>query len=255
MTASLLESLFKWLLILSLAVMAAAYFKKDKLPEPDFYNLRHLKDPVQQPTRKKPFATEVNDFIYEIAPRYKYELNGVVVSYHDADSMYDIYHHGSWKDFLNLRDLCVVWESNISSRAYLDVEFSNDTWTCWAFWPDRETRDRFHMTQLSNNHVISDDPYVNEQIMSAEVGDQIRMTGMLADYANRSNGFLRRTSTVRTDTGNGACETVYVTDFEIVKKANKGWRSLYSGTKALAVLSLLGFIVMLFIAPVRKGLK
>ena len=45
--------------------------------------------------------------------------------------------------------------------------------------------------------------------------------GMLANYENQANNFERGTSITRTDTGNGACETVYVTDFSIVKKGQQ----------------------------------
>ncbi len=249
--AILLERLFKWLLLASLLLMAVAFFHKDDYPEPAFYEQHLLKPPRQVLTDATPFTTRIGDYTYEITPRFNYSLHGVVVSYHDADALDDIWHHRVWKDYLNLRDLCVIWGDNVPSRFYLDAAFSNDSWTCWTFWPDREVGARFRSDQLSNNHLISDDPHINELIMSAELGDQIKLSGMLAEYANKANGFHRGTSTVRTDTGNGACETIYVTEFEVIKKANAGWRKMYQATKLVAVLSLVGFIVMLFITPVR----
>lgn len=235
--------------------MALAYHKKDRLPGPDYYDLALLKDPVQQETRAKPFIVQADDYIYQITPRYEYELNGVVVSYHDADAIDDVAHHKRWMDFLNLRDICVVWDQNITSQFYKKAHFHNDTWTCWTQWEDRQTGELFNGTQLSNNHILSTDPYLNKQILSAEVGDQIRLSGILANYKNPSNGFYRKTSTIRTDTGNGACETIYVTDFEVIKKANSGWRNIYQGAKWFAITSLVGFFIMLFIAPVRRGIK
>jgi hypothetical protein len=249
-----IEQFFKWLLLSSILVMAIAYLQKDKLPDVSFYDVGELQDPLQHAINEKPFATVVNDIAYAIAPKYDYELNGVVVSYHNADDISDIWHHRVWKDFLNTRDLCVVWGSNIASGVYLDAAFHNDSWTCWAYWPDYSTRDRFRMNQLSNNHLLADDPYINRLIMEAEVGDQVRFQGRLAGYKNLETGAYRGTSTTRTDTGNGACETVYVEDFEIVRKANPGWRNLYGAAKYLALISLVGFVVMLFLAPVRKGL-
>ena len=59
------------------------------------------------------------------------------------------------------------------------------------------------------------------------VGDQIHFEGYLSSYSNAS-GFHRGTSTIRTDTGNGACETVYVTEFDISDPAPRGWRKLQS---------------------------
>lgn len=255
-TALLLESLFKWTLLASIATMAATYLLKDERPDPDYYDFDQLGAPVQTATQATAFSTEVNGQRYLIKPLFDYQLEGVVVSYHDADSMADIWHHGRWQDFINVRDLCVVWGNNVRSGVYRDMDFSNDSWTCWAYWPDRETRARFSMTQLSNNHLLSDDEDLKSMLMAARPGDHIRLRGMLAAYANPGNGFQRGSSTTRTDTGNGACETIFLQDFEIINEANPGIRTLYAASKWLSVVSLFGFIVMFIVAPVRKpGLR
>ena len=111
------------------------------------------------------------------------------------------------------------------------------------------------MSQLSNNHLLANDAWVNERIMEAEPGDQIAFSGVLASYSHGDGQFRRGSSTTRTDTGNGACETIFLRDFRIVKKANPGWRRLYSVSRAVAALSLLGIIVLMFVAPVRRGIK
>lgn len=249
--AHLLESIFKWLLLGSVLAMLITYFYKDTLPPPTFYDLDKLAEPLQSPTTVKSFTSHVNGQQYIIDPKFDYELNGVIVSYHDADSFIDITHHDQWKDFINLRDLCVIWGDNVDSGVYLNMDFSNDSWTCWAYWPDRATGKRFNMTQLSNNHLLIDDPKIKQILMSAEPGDHIRLKGVLAAYRNPANQFKRGTSTTRTDTGNGACETIYVNEFKIINKANTGIRSLYYFMKWLAIVSLIGFTVMFFIAPVR----
>jgi hypothetical protein len=87
--------------------------------------------------------------------------------------------------------------------------------------------------------------------LGAELGDHVQFKGYLSEYANQANGFKRGTSTTRVDNGNGACETVYLTEFAVIKKANLKLRKSYSFVKGLAGLSLLGFLVMFFIAPVR----
>jgi len=110
------------------------------------------------------------------------------------------------------------------------------------------------MTQLSNNHLLTDDPEVKRALMAAEPGDHIRLKGVLATYANPGNGFERGTSITRTDTGNGACETVYLQDFDIVNKANADVRRLYWLAKWVVIVSLLGSVVMVFVGPVR-GLR
>jgi hypothetical protein len=220
------------------------------MPDPAYYQHGSFKEPSQTRTYRNAFSVTVNDQSYNIQPKYNYELEGVVVSYHNADAAWDMYHHDMWQDFLNLRDLCIIWGNNVSSGVYKRMDFNNNTWTCWAYWPDQETGNRFSMNQLSNNHILSTKEYVTRALMSAEPGDHIRFKGVLAEYSNLGNGFKRGTSTVRDDTGNGACETIYIDEFEIINKANANIRWLHSMAKWIAITSLVGFIVMFIVAPV-----
>jgi hypothetical protein len=248
----ILESLFKWLFLLSALSMGALYLYKDKLPSPDFYDVSQLDEPpLQFTTEREIFKTQVEGHEYTITPKFDYELQGVVVSYHDADSFLDISHHKSWQDYLNVRDLCVIWGDNVTSGAYKKVSFSNDSWTCWFSWKDNETSKLFHLNAASNNHVLVDNPVVRSALMASEPGDHVRFKGMLSEYENKANGFKRGTSMNREDIGNGACETVYLTEFEIVKKANPMLRRFFTMAKVIAEISLIGFLAMFFITPVR----
>ena len=58
--------------------------------------------------------------------------------------------------------------------------------------------------------------------------------------------------TVRTDTGNGACETVYLSEFEVINKANAGMRSFYQLAKWFTILAMIGYVVAFFNAPVHQ---
>jgi hypothetical protein len=250
------ERLFKWLFIVSLVLVGFTYFQKDLLPGPENYDQKRFVAPKQTPTTASPFGLSVNGQQYRIEPVYAYELEGMVVSYHDADSFSDIWHHDKWKDFLNVRDLCVVWGGNLTSGVYQEMEFSNDSWTCWAYWPNSDVGSRFSMSELSNNHLLTDDLEIKHRLMSAETGDHIRLRGYLASYENPANNFKRGTSTTRTDTGNGACETVYLTAFDIVSKANNKARGLFDFAKWLALVSFVGFVLFFIISPVRRpGLR
>ncbi len=245
------KHLFKWLLILSSLMLLYSWVQKDELPEPEYYSKTDFLPPVQLPTTKKQFSTNVNGQTYIIKPEFEYELQGVVVSYHNADVMSDIWHHDKWKDFINIRDLCVIWGDNIKSGVYKKMAFSNDSWTCWASWPDQATGELFSMRQLSNNHLLSDNEKINRVLMSAEPGDHIKLTGVLAEYSNPGNGFNRGTSTIREDTGNGACETIYLNDFEIIDKANAGYRGMYVFSLWMFIISLAGFLVAFLVSPFR----
>ena len=250
----ILEKSFKTLFVLGLLAAIALYFSTVDLPPASFYDIESLVEPVQQATRQDSFTTRVNGENYLIKPIYDYELEGVIVSYHNADDFSDIWHHRSWKDFINLRDLCVIWGSNVETGVYLDMEFHNGSWTCWFSWPNSEVGKRFQMAQLSNNHVLIDDETIKSELMKSEPGDHIRLKGVLAEYSNPGSGFFRSTSTTRDDSGDGACETIYLTDFEIVKKANPQLRLFYSVAKWVAITSLVGVVILFFVAPFRARL-
>ncbi|MGR8940925.1 MAG: hypothetical protein ACU83P_04970 [Gammaproteobacteria bacterium] len=249
--SSVLETLFRRTFWLSALALAWVYFYKDRLPEPSYYDFAALQEPLQEPISESLFTTRVNEQHYTITPKFAYQLDGVVVSLHDADQLNDIWHHKRWQDFLNLRDLCVIWGENVQSGVYHRMKFHNDTWTCWASWPDTETGNLFKMNALANNHLLADKEAVKNALMAAEPGDHIRLRGMLVEYANASNGFHRGTSTIREDTGNGACETIYLDEFAIVNKANRKLRRLYTLLKWLTVGSGVAFLIMLPIAPFR----
>ena len=248
----LFEKLFKWVFIASLVGLVVGWWQRDALPDPDFYDSRIDQAPRQTETRAPEFAVDAGDQRYRIKPLYAYELDGMVVSMSHAHSFTDIY-HAEWRDFLNLKDICVIWGANVGSAVYQDMDFANTTWTCWASWPNGAVRRRFSEDQLSNNHLLADRPEVQQAILSARPGDQVRLRGYLAEYRNPANGFFRGTSTSRRDRGNGACETVYVEHFEVVREANSGWRRLFAISRWLAPLSLIGFVTLLLITPVRRS--
>ena len=98
---------------------------------------------------------------------------------------------------------------------------------------------------------LVDDDDIRQALMRSEPGDHIRLKGMLVEYSNPANGFRRGTSTTRTDTGNGACETIYVEDFEVIRKANHGVRMFYTVALWTTLLSCIGVLVLFVLTPHR----
>ena len=238
-------------LLISLLLLVLSNHRQAILPQADFYAGAVLSDPIQTDTSVEPFEIVSNDIVYTINPLHDYQLHGVVVSFHDSDSWWDIYHRRSWQDFINVKDICVIWGDNVTSGVYQKMAFKNSTWTCWASWPDRETGSHFSMHQLSNNHLLVSDPHIREIADRIEIGDQIRLEGLLASYSHSNGKFTRGTSTSRTDTGNGACETVYVNELEIVGKANPGWHWINLLARWLVAVSFVCATVLVIKSPVR----
>ncbi len=216
----------------------------DRLPLPSGILPQLLRDPLQtQEGFPAPFRVTQKKATYVVTPLFNYELSGLVVSQHRSDSFIDISHR-RWRDYLNIKDLCVVWGRNIRSGVYRKMTFWNRDFTCMCEFPDAKTAWLFSGSHLSNNHLLSADKRLSRLILKVRPGDQVYFKGYLAAYIQPANQFSRGTSTVRDDVGNGACETVYVTEFRILKRANPVWRAL----KPVAFLAAAAFFVALLLA-------
>ena len=240
--------LVKLLLAGSLSLLAVALWKKDELPQYPLLQQDLLKEPEQIQVKRAPFNTTVNDVTYKIQPLYSYDLYGLVVSLHDAKTWWD-YLHREWNDHLNVMDLCVVWGNNLRRGVYKEAEYSSGQFECFVKVPTMEIYQVFDQAALSNNHLLTDKPDIARAIRKVRLGDQVHFRGYLAEYSHNHNGrpFNRGTSIVRTDTGNGACETVFVEDFEILRPGGGPWRI----AMWMALLLLAVSVIAWFRLPLR----
>ena len=240
------------LLILgSLLLMAVSFWREDSLPPPERLHAALSEEPLQGPTREKPFDTQVKGVDYRIAPRHTYELNGLVVSLHDSDTWWD-YAHREWNDNLNIADFCVVWGENVRRDAYRRASYSHSQWECFWRTSSGDPAHAFDATAFSNNHLLTDDPAVARLLRQVRVGDEIRVRGFLADYTTFKDGRpagTRVTSVTRTDDGEGACEVVWVKDMEILRATNRLWRVLFRVAAGLLLLGIVAWVLL----PARLG--
>lgn len=198
------------------------------------------KEPLQTRSRVLPFTVDAGNRRYKVEPKFDYEIYGLVVSYQHHDGNYGL--HSSWGDHINVADVCVVWSDNAFDLDLTQFDFWNGQFTCFVKSSNRESWEKFQSNQLSNNHLITSDPGIRSKISDLRIGDQIHVKGMLAHYSG-GNGGIRKTSTTRTDTGNGACETIYVQELNVLQRYYSPWRiMLYISLSAL-VLSLLIYLV------------
>jgi len=219
-------------------VFAASLVLRNRLPDKSLILEPLLQDPVQTAEGvPEPFEVERKGFTYTVTPLFGYELWGLVVSYHHSASFIDL-SHKKWNDYLNTKDICVIWGRNVETGVYKRMTFRNRDFTCFYRYPDRETAELFSENGLSNNHLLPADELVADAVLKARTGDQIHLKGWLVSYGAKGAPYARRSSTVRTDRGNGACEVVYVTEFEILRPANDAWRILGKASLVLAGLAL-----------------
>jgi hypothetical protein len=141
-------------------------------------------------------------------------------------------------DHLNMADVCVVWSDSAFEPTLRKLDFWNGIFTCYVQTRDSVAWSRFNMNQLSNNHLISADPFIRDRVAEIRVGDQIRIKGLLARYGAAGNGGLRGTSTTRDDSGDGACETILVEELEIVARSFSAWRAALYASLVVLIATL-----------------
>jgi hypothetical protein len=239
-----LRKLARIVLPLAAAAFAASFFLRNRLPDQGLALETLLQEPVQtEEGVPEPFEVTRKNVTYAVTPLYSYELWGLVVSYHHSASFVDI-SHKQWNDFLNTKDVCVIWGRNVETGVYKRMTFRNRDFTCYYRYPDQETGRLFTESALSNNHLLPADPVVAAAVLEARKGDQIRLKGWLVSYGVKGAPYARRSSLSRNDRGNGACEVVYVTEFEILRRANAAWRVVSKLSLLLAVFSLVALFVL-----------
>ena len=233
-----LRRLAKFLLPVAVVVLIVSFFLRNRLPDKSHILEPLLQDPIQTKEGvSEPFEVVRKNVTYTVTPLFEYELWGMIVSYHHAASFIDVSHR-QWNDYLNTKDVCVLWGKNVETGVYERMKFKNRDFTCFYRYPDRETGRLFAESCLSNNHLLPADTMVEEAVLKARTGDQVHFKGWLVSYGQKGAPYSRGSSTVRTDRGNGACEVVYVTEFEVLREANAAWRVLYKLSLGLAALSL-----------------
>lgn len=232
------------LIAVSFVGLLISFWNRNDLPRNVEFVPEITSEPAQTRTRTAPFQVIFNDVEYLIEPEYAYDITGMIVSYrhHDNNSRM----HRLANDHLNMLDVCVVWGDNTVGAQLHKIDFWNGIFTCNVFTRDQEAWESFDMNQLSNNHLISDDDFVRDRVRDIQIGDQIRVSGYLASYSSAAGG-KRGTSTTRTDTGDGACETIFIERFDIVRHATSYWRIAL----VVSLLALLAGLVIHFRRPYR----
>jgi len=229
----LVQRLLSISILLSFFLYVFSLWQESSLPDTSSMLKSSFRDPIQNNITERSFSFSYRGERYDIEPVAKYELWGLVVTKNNINSWADIMHTDASVD---IKDVCVIWGENVASSDYKNVKFSSSDFTCYFQYPYQTV---FDHDKISNNHLLSDDAVVRHAIRKVKIGDQIHIKGMLVNYSPRSNpNWVRRTSTVRTDSGNGACEVFFVKEFEVLYSSNAIWYTL-------AKLSLWTFIILL----------
>ncbi|MFC1656658.1 hypothetical protein ACFL14_01675 [Patescibacteria group bacterium] len=215
----------KYLFIILFITLAITYFTRSSFKKVDRIDSNVLNEPIQKELEDNEIIKFTkDDFEYELTPLYDYEVSSLVVrkmdytwlSIYKTDSVFPV-------------DLCMLWGSNIENNIYKDdsLKFSQDMRFCFGRWSgDLE----FDKNAISNTHIVVNDKTLEKKIKKISIGDQVKLRGILVDVEAKNLGsagkydpesLSLKSSTIREDSGAGACEIVYVQDIEILQKGNQ----------------------------------
>lgn len=224
------------LLFVSASIWIVSSYQRIKLPNDKDLLDQIFRDPYQRMVSESSFDFNYRKSVYTVKPVADYQLWGLVISHNNINAFSDIYHT---KDSVDIKDICVLWGENLNQVVFNNFQFWSEPWTCWAQTKSDEAMSRFNMDQLSNNHLLSDNPKIRKKILEAKIGDQIYLSGKLINYYPKGMPDIsRNSSTVRDDTGNGACEVIFVDDFQILRLGNVTWSKVYNISKLISYILL-----------------
>lgn len=139
---------------------------------------------------------------YRLQPRASFQIRARVLSRED-------YNWGTEAD-LSPMDLALGW-GVMSDQSVLD-RINIDQRSRWYFTQydfPAPISDQDIILNSSNMHMIPGRPWLEDELEKIRHGDIVQLNGFLVDVDSDS-GWRWRTSLKRDDTGNGACEIVYL---------------------------------------------
>ncbi|MFK8068683.1 MAG: hypothetical protein AB8D52_10595 [Gammaproteobacteria bacterium] len=125
------------------------------------------------------------------------------------------YRLGKEADFSPV-DLALGWE-NMSDESVLEKITISQSGRFYRWHVDSFPIPRREIeTQSANMHLIPVNDSVANKIMKVRQGDIIKMSGSLVNVISADGNWRWKSSQTRDDTGNGACELVWVKNFQII---------------------------------------
>ncbi len=162
--------------------------------------------PKQRALTNEPPFTHLD--VYTLTPVAEYSLEAKVLS----RKWYSTWVESAAE--LAPLDLAVGWGIMSDEDMISRLEISQGD--RFYYWSTRDPEVPLREVERSsaNMHLIPSDGFVESAMYEARPGDLVWMRGFLVNVT-REDGYYWNTSTTRGDTGPGACEILYVQEFQI----------------------------------------
>jgi hypothetical protein len=160
-----------------------------------------LKEPVQGEGPGAPFSETRRGRSFRLTPRASYDVAARVATT-------ERYRAGLSGDLLPW-DFVLAWGAATREPAWAHVSYvQTGRFYNWST-RDLSLDPAYVSSHTANTHLIAGTGRVASVLGRVHLGDVVRLEGELVDV-DGPDGFAWRTSLTRTDTGPGACETLYV---------------------------------------------
>lgn len=214
----------KVMLVMPILVIIICLYKNNNITKNVEYvqSLNNISKPRQTATSGNA-VKRISNLSIELKYVATYNIAGRVINIHN-------YYGNSLQNQISPKDIGMSWGLMAKSQNYNKVS--------WTSLGDRRLRinsndgkwlnDMGGIDKISeycsNNHIIPSDTKVEKMINLIKEGNYIRLEGYLVNvFCQKKDGssFKWNTSTSRTDTKDGACEILYVTNVVWLEEGNK----------------------------------
>lgn len=171
-------------------------------------------EPVQEETTGGT-TKKIDGYDVDITYKYSYDIEALVVRT-------ETYSGSELVDRLSPLDAALAWGKVAEYNTKIDFNWSQSR--RWYYWEVSDSSvlapvggSAYVNRHSANTHLIPSSATVSDKVKKIRRGDHIRLKGYLVNVdARKSNGetFWWHSSTTRNDTGDGACEVMYVTKVE-----------------------------------------
>lgn len=138
---------------------------------------------------------------YDVFPLASYRLTARVV----AARRYQEPSYGS----VSPVDLGLAWGRSAEPKRLAGARFTQENRHLWYTWKNASSQ--IDTSEVANTHIIPADAAIESRVLSLKPGDLVRLSGYLVRVETAWTSSL-----TRADSGDGACELMYVTSAEVV---------------------------------------
>jgi len=193
--------------VIAASILTAKYFLEKPISVEEITTpLDPLENPVQNKVQDlENFTVNKGNLQLEIFLKREYEITAIMVSKKR-------YHYG-WESKILPYDFALAWGKLADPEMKKFIKYSQMR----RFYFYKYTRDcpltqEYIGEHSSNNHLIPANKNILNVFRKIKKGDVIQLCGYLVNIKGTYKGkdVNWKTSTSRTDTGNGACEVFYV---------------------------------------------